>query len=81
MPGAVFYVVEAGFEQGMGITLQRSRFVMPRDTENAPIVIDIDDIFARDVLRLVLGEGARMPILGVIAGIGGAFGLTRFMVS
>lgn len=47
MPGAMFYLVEAGFEQAMGITLQRGRFVTPFDNENAPIVIDIDDVFAR----------------------------------
>jgi ABC-type antimicrobial peptide transport system permease subunit len=34
-----------------------------------------------DVMRLVLGEGARMALLGVITGIGGAFGLTRLMAS
>jgi predicted permease len=47
MPQAMFYLVEAGFEQAMGITLQRGRFVTPRDNENAPLVIDIDDVFAR----------------------------------
>jgi len=43
----MFYLVEAGFEQAMGITLERGRFVTPRDNENAPVVIDIDDVFAR----------------------------------
>ena len=47
MPQAMFYLVEAGFEQAMGITLERGRFVTPQDNENAPIVIDIDDVFAR----------------------------------
>jgi predicted permease len=47
MPGAIFYLVEAGFEQAMGITLERGRFVTSQDNENAPIVIDIDDVFAR----------------------------------
>ncbi len=46
MPQAMFYLVEAGFEQAMGITLQRGRFVTPQDNENAPVVIDIDDVFA-----------------------------------
>jgi predicted permease len=47
MPQAMFYLVEAGFEQAMGITLMRGRFVTPQDNETAPVVIDIDDVFAR----------------------------------
>jgi predicted permease len=47
MPQAMFYLVEAGFEQAMGITLERGRFVTAQDNENAPLVIDIDDVFAR----------------------------------
>jgi len=47
MPQAMFYLVEAGFQKAMGITLVRGRFVTPQDNENAPVVIDIDDIFAR----------------------------------
>jgi predicted permease len=47
MPQAMFYLVEAGFQQAMGITLERGRFVTLQDNENAPVVIDIDDVFAR----------------------------------
>ena len=47
MHQAMFYLVEAGFQQAMGITLQRGRFITPQDNENAPVVIDIDDVFAR----------------------------------
>jgi predicted permease len=47
MHQAMYYLVEAGFEQAMGITLQRGRFVTPQDNENTPVVIDIDDVFAR----------------------------------
>ena len=47
MPQGMYYLVEAGFEQAMGITLERGRFVTERDRENAPVVIDIDDVFAR----------------------------------
>ncbi|HWZ30210.1 MAG TPA: ABC transporter permease [Bryobacteraceae bacterium] len=47
MPGALFYLVEEGFEKAMGITLLRGRFVAARDDEHSPIVIDIDDVFAR----------------------------------
>ncbi|MGC2248110.1 MAG: ABC transporter permease [Terriglobales bacterium] len=47
MPQAMFYLVEAGFQQAMGITLERGRFVTAQDNETAPEVIDIDDVFAR----------------------------------
>jgi predicted permease len=47
MPQAMFYLVEGGFEQAMGITLERGRFVTSQDNENAPVAIDIDDVFAR----------------------------------
>ena len=47
MPAAMFYLVEAGFQQAMGITLERGRFVTAHDNEDSPIVIDIDDVFAR----------------------------------
>src|SRR5262249_33594797 len=47
MPQAMFYLVESGFETAMGVTLERGRFVTPRDNETTPIVIDIDETFAR----------------------------------
>ena len=47
MPQAMFYLVESGFERAMGITLERGRFIAPQDDEHAPIVVDIDDVFAR----------------------------------
>lgn len=47
MHAATFFLVESGFREAMGITLQRGRFVSEQDNENAPIVIDIDDNFAR----------------------------------
>lgn len=47
MPQAMFYLVEAGFQQAMGMTLERGRFVTAQDNEHAPLVIDIDDVFAR----------------------------------
>jgi len=34
-----------------------------------------------DVMRLVLGEGAKMALAGVMAGIAAAFGLTRLMAN
>ena len=47
MQQAMFYLVEAGFQQAMGITLERGRFITPQDNETGPKVIDIDDVFAR----------------------------------
>ncbi|HEX7960872.1 MAG TPA: ABC transporter permease, partial [Terriglobales bacterium] len=47
MPQAMFYLAEAGFQQAMGLTLQRGRFITAQDDEHAPVVIDIDDAFAR----------------------------------
>ena len=43
MHQAMFYLVEAGFQPAMGITLERGRFVTPQDNENARPVVDIDD--------------------------------------
>jgi len=37
MPQAMFYLVEAGFERAMGITLERGRFVTPQDNENTAV--------------------------------------------
>ncbi|MFI5233327.1 MAG: ABC transporter permease [Gemmatimonadales bacterium] len=47
MTQAMCYLVEAGFRQAMGVTLQRGRFVTAQDDEHAPLVVDIDDVFAR----------------------------------
>jgi len=47
MPQAMFYLAEAGYQQAMGLTLQRGRFITAQDDEHAPVVIDIDDVFAR----------------------------------
>ena len=47
MHAATFFLVESGFQQAMGITLLRGRFVSDQDNENTPIVVDIDDSFAR----------------------------------
>jgi putative ABC transport system permease protein len=47
MHQAMFYLVEAGFQRAMAISLEHGRFITPQDDENAPVVIDIDDVFAR----------------------------------
>ena len=62
MPQAMFYLVEGGFEPAMGITLQRGRFVTPQDNENAPVVIDIDDAFARTYFQQENPIGKRVHL-------------------
>lgn len=47
MPQAMFYLVEAGFQPAMGIRLEGGRFITNQDDEHAPVVVDIDDVFAR----------------------------------
>jgi predicted permease len=47
MHQALFYLVEAGFQPAMGMVLERGRFIAAQDNENAPVVIDIDDVFAK----------------------------------
>ena len=47
MPQAMFYLVEAGFQRAMGVTLERGRFITAQDDEHAPVVVDIDNVFAR----------------------------------
>jgi predicted permease len=48
MHPALFYLVESGFQKAMGMTLLRGRFVSDHDDENAPTVVDIDDVLARE---------------------------------
>ena len=47
MHAATFFLVESGFREAMGLTLLRGRFITDQDNENEPVVIDIDDNFAR----------------------------------
>lgn len=47
MNQAMFYLAESGFEQAMGIALERGRFITPQDNEHSPPVIVIDEVFAR----------------------------------
>jgi predicted permease len=47
MHQAMFYLAESGFQQAMGVALERGRFITPQDDEHAPVVVDIDDVFAR----------------------------------
>ncbi len=76
MPQAMFYLVESGFQQAMGVTLERGRFVAPQDDERAPVVIDIDDVFARTYFpdEDPIGKHINLALFGVQAEIVGVVG-------
>ncbi|MGB2671582.1 MAG: ABC transporter permease [Candidatus Acidiferrum sp.] len=64
MPQALFYLVEAGFQRAMGVTLERGRFITAQDDEHAPVVVDIDDVFARTYFPHENPIGKRIHIEG-----------------
>jgi predicted permease len=47
MSWAIDYIVEPDYLQVMGIPLKQGRFFTPQDKEHAPLVIVVDDVFAR----------------------------------
>jgi len=64
MHQAMFYLAEAGFQLAMGIPLERGRFLTPQDDEHAPVVIDIDDVFARTYFPHENPIGKRINLAG-----------------
>jgi predicted permease len=76
MPQVMFYLVEGGFQQAMGITLQRGRFVTPQDDEHSSVVVDIDDVFARSYFpgENPIGKHIHLATFDVIAEIVGVVG-------
>jgi predicted permease len=64
MPQAMFYLVEAGFQKATGVTLERGRFVTAQDDEYAPVVVDIDDVFARTYFPHENPVGKRINLAG-----------------
>lgn len=64
MPQAMFYLVEAGFQEAMGIEVKRGRFITGADNENAPVAIDIDDVFARTYFPDEDPVGKRIHLAG-----------------
>src|SRR6185312_12052864 len=64
MPQTMCYLVEAGFRQAMGLRLEGGRFVTARDDERSPVVVDIDDVFARTYFPNENPIGKRINITG-----------------
>ncbi len=76
MHQSMFYLVESGFQQAMGVTLERGRFITPRDDEHSPVVVDIDDIFARTYFpnENPVGKHIHLAVFNVEAEIVGVVG-------
>jgi predicted permease len=76
MHQSMFYLVESGFQPAMGVTLQRGRFITPQDDEHAPVVVDIDDIFARTYFpnEDPIGKRIHLAVFNVEAEIVGVVG-------
>src|SRR5271163_3825632 len=76
MHQAMFYLAEAGFQQAMGLTLERGRFITPEDDEHAPVVVVIDDVFARTYFPVEnpVGKHINLADFGVQAEIVGVVG-------
>jgi len=76
MPQVMFYLVEGGFQQAMGITLLRGRFVTSQDDEHSSAVVDIDDVFARQYFsgENPIGKHIHLATFDVTAEIVGVVG-------
>lgn len=79
MNQAMFYLAESGFQQAMGITLERGRFVTPQDDENSPKVVVVDDVFARTYFpnENPIGKRIHLETFNVEAEIVGVVGHVR----
>jgi predicted permease len=75
MSWAVDYIVGPGYLKVMGTPLQRGRFFTAQDDEHSPLVVVIDDVFARKFFpnkdpigqRIVLNNsGAKLEVIGVV---------------
>ena len=64
MPQTMCYLVEGGFRQAMGVRLERGRFVTAQDDERSPLVVDIDDVFARTYFPNENPIGKRINLAG-----------------
>lgn len=79
MPQSMFYLVEDGFQKAMGMTLKRGRFITAQDNEHTPIVVDIDDVFAREFFphQNPIGQHLHLAGFDVEAEIVGVVGHVR----
>jgi len=64
MSWSLKYVVEPGYRETMGLRMQRGRFLAPTDDEKSPLVIVIDDVFARKYFGSEDPVGKRLNLDG-----------------
>ncbi|HEV2205588.1 MAG TPA: ABC transporter permease [Candidatus Acidoferrales bacterium] len=76
MHQAMFSLVESGFQRAMGVKLERGRFITDADNEHSPVVIDIDDVFARTYFPHAdpVGQHIHLALFNVEAEIVGVVG-------
>ena len=76
MNQALFTFAESGFQQAMGITMERGRFLTPQDNEHSPIVVVIDNVFAQQYFPQEdpIGKHINLALFGVRAEIVGVAG-------
>ncbi len=76
MPQGLCYLVEGGFQKAMGVTLKRGRFITADDNEHSPVVIVIDDVFARMYFpnENPIGKSVYIALFGVEAKVVGVVG-------
>jgi len=79
MKWALSYVVQASYLEVMGIPLERGRFLTPHDNEHSPLVMVIDDHFARRHFgdQDPVGRRINVDILNITAEIVGVVGHVR----
>ncbi len=72
----LFYIVQPDYLNVMKIPLKRGRFLSPHDDEHSPIVVVIDERFARDYFggQDPIGKRVNFGILNVTAEIVGVVG-------
>jgi predicted permease len=72
----LFYLVQPDYVNAMGIPLERGRFLSPHDDENSPIVVVIDESFARIYFggQDPIGKHINFGIINVPAEIVGVVG-------
>jgi len=73
---ASFSLAEFGLKEAMGLTLERGRFITAEDTEHTPVVIVIDDAFARMYFpnEDPVGKHVNLSTFGVQAEVVGVVG-------